>query len=223
MPRELRFAIPVNEVMEVAGRLIKEIVTRDVYTGVKVRTRYANNRPVTLVETVDPGSPAAKAGIRTGDKILSAAGQVCSRAVDFQRVLLDRRPGQQIACKIESVGQQKVVRMDLNSPALSDQNLVWKALGLKLAPVDRNLMRQLSVGFEHGLRVVQVRKNSPAFVGNISVGDVLVAMDGWKTESVDNVAYVLNQEHVKQRKPFEYYIFRGKQSLYGKMRSEKID
>ncbi len=218
----IAFAIPVNEVMEVAAQLMREVANQEIYSGIKARTRYAKNRPMTVVETVDPGSPAAKAGIRTGDKILSAAGKVCRRAVDFQRALLDRRPGQQLSLKIESVGRQQVVQVNLTSPALSDHNLVWKALGLKLAPVDKNLMRQLSVGFEHGLRVVQVRRNSPADRGNFSVGDILVAMDGWRTESVDNVAYVLNQEHVKKRKKFEYYLFRGKQLLFGNMQSEKI-
>ncbi len=211
----IAFAIPVDSVMDIASRLLAKIVSNDVYAGLKTKTIFKSNQPLTVVETVDPESPAALSGIRIGDEIRSIAGRNCSRSVDFQRAMLDRRPGQQLQVVAVSSGQSRNVQIKLNAPKLSEQGLIWQSMGLRLAPVDGKMMRHLSVGFEHGLKVVQVRIGSPADRSNITAGDILVAMDGWKTESIDNVVYILNQKHIQESKPFEYYIFRGKQPLKG--------
>ena len=211
----IAFAIPIDSVMAVAAKLMGQIVGQEVYAGVKTKTIYQSNQPLTVVETVDPESPAARAGLRVGDQIRSVAGRVCGRSVDLQTALLDRRPGQQITIVAETGGQQRQLDVKLGMPKLNDQSLVWKSMGLRLAPVDQKMMRHLAVGFDHGLKVTLVRMGSPADRGNILPGDILVAMDGWKTETLENVAYVLNQKHVQESKPFDYYLFRGKQSLKG--------
>ena len=52
----------------------------------------------------------------------------------------------------------------------------------------------------------------------IMKGDVLVAMHGWKTESLENLAYVLDQTDVKERNDFMFYILRDKEPFWGQMR-----
>ena len=72
--------------------------------------------------------------------------------------------------------------------------------------------------YSKGLKVTRVRAGSPAEAEGIIEGDVLVAMHGWKTESIDNLSYVLEQEDVKKKKGFLFYILRDKEPFWGEMR-----
>ena len=214
----IAFAIPANDVMEIAARLLDEVNRSRANSGMTVKTIYPDfERPFVVVETVDPNGPAQQAGIRKGDRLTHIAGQECSRAVDFQKSLLERQPGQSVSLTIDGRGGSNDVDLVLRPAATTDETQIWDALGVRLARVESKVMRNLTEGFEHGMQVVQIRKGSPADEADIRLGDIFVAMDGWKTETVANVAYILRQDNVANRQPFEFYMFRGRQPMIGKL------
>ena len=49
-------------------------------------------------------------------------------------------------------------------------------------------------------------------------GDVIVAMHGYKTESIENLTYVLKRSDVLERESFMFYILRDKEPFWGQMR-----
>ena len=49
--------------------------------------------PKFIVDSVVAGSPAETAGLRAGDVITSASSQPIRRELDFERVLLTKKPG----------------------------------------------------------------------------------------------------------------------------------
>jgi len=51
-----------------------------------------------------PGSPAAQAGVLTGDVLLSVDGRPIDKAQDLQRVMLARRAGAQVAMTLHRRG-----------------------------------------------------------------------------------------------------------------------
>lgn len=65
-----------------------------------------------VVMAVQPGSPAAEAGLQPGDKIESVAGQETPTFEDVQRVV-SLRPGEVVSVRIERDGASKVVRTRL--------------------------------------------------------------------------------------------------------------
>ena len=82
-------------------------------------------------------------------------------------------------------------------------------------------MSNLHPNYKRGLKVTRVRANSPAEVEGIVPGDIIVAMRGYKTESLENLAYVLQRTDVAQNKSFMFYIIRDKEPFWGQMRVAK--
>ena len=91
------FAIPAGTVKDLAGQLIKGGKVTDshrAYLGVRVGdTVDASGVPV----QVEPGGPAEKAGIKTGDVIVSIAGKPTPISTDLGAVLASLKPGQTVA------------------------------------------------------------------------------------------------------------------------------
>ena len=76
--------------------------------------------------------------------------------------------------------------------------------------------------YKRGLRVKSVRPGSPAEDEGIVAGDILVAMHGWKTESLENLAYILQRPDVIEQNDFMFYILRDKEPFWGQMRVAKL-
>jgi S1-C subfamily serine protease len=93
------FAIPIHTAQFVAGRLIKEGRIRRGHLGLGgqtvplarglVRAHALSAETGVLVVSVEPGGPAAGAGVQTGDVIVAFDGQSVGGIDDLQRLLAD--------------------------------------------------------------------------------------------------------------------------------------
>jgi S1-C subfamily serine protease len=63
------------------------------------RERWGRANGLRVVEVV-PGGPAARAGLRTGDLLLTAAGQPVEKAQDLQRLMFDDAIGRPLAITV---------------------------------------------------------------------------------------------------------------------------
>ena len=97
------FAIAVNTAKFVAGRLIRDGKIRRGYIGVAGQNAPLHRRVVrffnlpvdsgVLVATVEPGSPAQKAGLEVGDVIVAYGGAPVAAIDDLHRLLTDQAIG----------------------------------------------------------------------------------------------------------------------------------
>ena len=99
----------------------------------------------------------------------------------------------------------------------------WSELGFKVTNVSASEMAGMHDNYVRGLRVTEVRRSSPAEEEGILEGDIIVAMHGWKTETVENLAYVLAEEVVKSNEDFMFYILRDREPFWGQMRVASRD
>ena len=221
----IAFAIPVNDAIEVAAELLRQSLEREASLQLAVATRYENDQPGVEVTRIDDAATAA--GLQVGDRLISIDGEPCLRTLDVYRALINRRPNDTLAVVFTRGTQRGELEWPL-APAVVDaahvppqdsaQSLVWDRLGLEVARVSRETMHRVNPSYDGGLRIVRVRPGSPAERENLRIGDVIVAMAEWKTESVDNLLYVLRHASTQPPHAFKFYIFRDAQPLFGQIR-----
>jgi S1-C subfamily serine protease len=105
----LGLAVPINATTRrIIGALMRDGRVRRAYLGIvsvpmplpeKLRARFGRASGLRVAEVV-PGSPAARAGLRTGDLLLSMGGVAVSRAQDLQRLMFADAIGQPLAITV---------------------------------------------------------------------------------------------------------------------------
>jgi serine protease Do len=217
------FAIPIDEALDVAARLMSIERLDQATHGIVGKTVCQPDERTFVVTSVKSDSPAAKTGLQTGDTIIKIGDRTIQRALDVELALLGTKADEDVAIEVLREGQPvastlavtKVNRSQLK-PALADR--VWTALGLRLAPMDETIFKQLGTRYRGGLSVVAVREGGPAAQQGIKRGDVLVGMHVWETISLENIAYILEREDLAKFDPLTFYIVRGSDTLYGQLR-----
>jgi serine protease Do len=90
--KDLCYAVPVSRVMTIADDLEKYGEIKRGWLGLSLTTRTEENIPE--VSRVSKNSPAEKAGIRKGDKILKIDGKSVKNHTDVIKVVKTLKPGQ---------------------------------------------------------------------------------------------------------------------------------
>lgn len=214
----IAFAIPVNDAMDVAAGFLSELTEQRVHHGIIARTVYRNHKPSTRIQMVQDFSAAEEAGLKYGDEIRSVEGRPCQRAVDLQCAMLDANPGEVLELEIKRGEEIQTVALRLGAREKAGGVSIWQQFGVKVAAIGAGELGIDQPNYDRGLRIEQVRAGSPADRQGLRRGDILVTMDGWKTETVENLMYVMNQEDVRSGAETVFYIVRNGEPFYGHIR-----
>jgi len=79
------------------------------------RPRFVPERGGALVTKVVDGSPADKAGIRSGDLILAVDGVPIAEENTLQRIIREHRPGDRVQIALWSRGRERTVKVKLGA------------------------------------------------------------------------------------------------------------
>jgi putative serine protease PepD len=107
------FAIPSDTVRSVASRLIAGLPIQHAYLGVGLNE---NTQDVgALINGVEPGTPAAKAGLEKGDLITAMAGTTITSYDDLSSVINAHKPGDKIGVTYQRGGKTHTVQVTLTT------------------------------------------------------------------------------------------------------------
>jgi serine protease Do len=210
------FAIPVDTAMEVAAELMSVASLKGLWHGVTGETRPDATGRKLVVKSISQRSPAAASGIKPKDVIREIRGKTIRSRLDMERALLDADVGDTVSVEIERDRRPmtlKLVMAAAPGPAVSDR--YWTTLGVRFAPVTSGQLVRMGARYNGGLRVTDVRRDSPAARQGIRKGDVLVGMHKWETISLDNVNYVLSRPDLRRLGKVKFYVVRSGETLYG--------
>ena len=226
------FAIPVDQGMQVAARLMSVERTAGLWHGVVHEDKAVGQQTRVVVQKVLPGSPAEQAGIRKGDVIQQVAGKRVGRGLDLECALIDSHAGQSIEFEVNRGNRPLAVNVGLASKgARRTENLArrttrkkplaetavrgqaWEVLGVHLEPVTKS-----DVGvneFRGGLKVRSVKPNSLAADNGIIRDDVLVGVHVWETVNKDNLDFILSEADLSSEDEVPFYVVRKGETLKG--------
>ncbi|MBN3754071.1 DegQ family serine endoprotease [Paraburkholderia sp. Tr-20389] len=195
----LSFAIPINEAIKVKDDLVKTGHVSRGRLGVAVQSvnqtladSFGMKKPQgALVSSVDPGGPAAKAGLQPGDVILSVDGVDVADSSALPSQIAGIKPGTQADVQVWRDKSTKDLKVTIGS--LSDVKAAANAdggpaqmqsrLGVAVRPLTPQEKSGASVS--HGL-LVQDASGAAASAG-IQPGDVILAVNGRAVSSVDQL------------------------------------
>lgn len=210
------FAIPINTVRDLLPQLHEGKVTRG-KIGVYVAPQPINEETSTElglphvggaeIGSVAPGGPAEAAGIGAGDVVVEFNGKPVRSNDDLVSAVTATRPGTTVPLKV--VRNRKTVTLNVTVQELdlaaeqgeSDDAVAEPrggstqdtGLGISLNPVTPQVQNQLQVPNGRGGAVVgSVAPYSPADQGNLSVGDVILSIQGQTVSSPAEVTAALN-------------------------------
>jgi serine protease Do len=181
------FAIPIDlakkivEQLRKNGRVVRGwlgVRAQDV-TPTMVQTLGLNRTSdMAVVTEVTEGSPAADAGIKTGDVIVEFNGKPVPKSHDFPGVIADTAPGQRITLKILREKKEQTVAVKIGELADdNDPNQPLEArdaeLGLRVQRITPEAARRLGLGSARGVLVMEVQPGSPADQVGIEPADVI--------------------------------------------------
>ena len=110
----IAFAIPVNQVVEVASRLIQQHTESRTYHGIRIKP--STNPDEVIVESVEPGSPAELAGIQPNDRLLVGNQIEFQRPLDFSRSLLEMKSDETLTLSFQRDGEEYETNLQLAAP-----------------------------------------------------------------------------------------------------------
>ena len=220
----LGFAIPADVARRVAAALVKDGAITRSYVGIvpgvlqDLERFYAlASNTGMLINRVDPGSPAAKAGLRAGDVLLTIDG----RKVDgrfpeqlpaIQQSIASLPVGAKVALEVKRGAQ--TIAFSVQTEKLESrvgEEWAFEKWGLSVREVTRAYARENQLVDESGLIVLGAQPGYPAAEAGLARGDIITKVG---SEPITELA--------RLKKVYEAYEAKPEPQLVEAQRNRRI-
>jgi serine protease Do len=185
--QNIGFAVPVRRVRDLLADWLAPRTLKKAWLGFDPAERGGR-----LVATrLSPDGPAAKSGLRDGDRIRSLNQRPVSSVFEFNRGLLPYDADSEIELGIERERETKTVPLVLAAlPKPDGSKLAMQLLGIEVADSGAAAARE-SAPYRRGVVVAGVREESPGRRAGLQAGLYLTRINNLEIHSVDDVGLAL--------------------------------
>jgi len=215
------FALPMDAARRSLGQLVATGTVRRGYLGVSVGPLSANGASFyglpdnkgALVQRVDADTPAAKAGVRQEDVILSVDGRPVSNSSELVNAISAKRPGDLVRLDVwrydaqTKRGQKLVIDVTLaerrigldeeegrSAPSQAPKEAESEtSLGITVRPVRPEMRESLEKRGIRGVLVTAVDPTSNAYREGLQPGVVITDVNGKPTPTVADFRNVVRE------------------------------
>lgn len=192
----LGFAIPIDRTMRIVDDLVTHGRLRQPWVGIQLELPELSSardavRAVPLVGRIVPGSPAAKAGVRTGDVILRAGGKSIRNPFDWEARLLELRVGETFPLVVKRGDRDVTVQLTVSDVPEVSAPRVTVLRELELVTLTEAIREERRIRSREGALVFKASDRLQSELG-IQAGDVIVQIGNTPITSADQAARAIN-------------------------------
>ena len=206
------FAIPAETAAPIVDKLIKGVAIERGYLGVRI-TPLSDDLAASLgltkrrgefVQSVEPNAGAAKAGMKSGDVVISVDGKDVTPEQSLSYIVANTPPGRRVPIEVIREGQhlsltatvgkrpseEELAKQSFDQDQGDDEDFgpgskpqhkndgptIQQALGVAVIPVTPQIARQLGIGEDvHGVVITEVDESSDAAAKGLQRGDIILS------------------------------------------------
>jgi serine protease Do len=196
------FAIPIERALRVADELRRFGKVRRAWVGLDVagadELRAWKRVGGLRVTQVAAGGPAARAGLASGDVLVSARGHRLRTFLDWEAVLLDTGPGDTLLVSYrhaaadggedgsEGRGESRTARLPVTDLPTTLAEKVSVLGGMKLVTVTAAVRAERSIQSDHGALIYDIPDEIEEATG-LRSGDVILQVNRVRVSSADDL------------------------------------
>ncbi|WP_297204275.1 serine endoprotease DegQ [uncultured Pluralibacter sp.] len=208
------FAIPSNMAMTLAGQLMHDGEVQRGLLGVRgmemnadiAKAMNLNVQRGAFVSEVLPGSGSAKAGVKSGDVIVSLNGKPLTSFADMRSRIATTAPGTKVTLGLLRAGKSLSVEVTLDKSPTSTASAGELSPALTGASLSDGQMKDGTPG----VAVDDLAPQSPAAQAGLHKGDVIIGINRDRTRTIIDMRKIL------ESKPdvIALNVMRGDRNLY---------
>lgn len=177
------FAIPVKKVAETLTQFFTPEVSGSLWFGARARDEDSG----LVIFSVQPGSPAAQAGLQEGQEILQVNDTVPRGLIDFNERLTDPKRGR-TTLVVKDGNAEQTVHVTL----IPFDELISQRLGLSLVHLAAQTTGSYGAGKRPGIYITEVERKGPAAKAGLKAGQLLAAVGDREVRNILAVASYLS-------------------------------
>jgi len=219
------FAIPINMAktilpdLKTKGRVIRGwlgVSVQDITSDIAKNLKLQEQQKGALIADVFKGDPADKAGIKTGDIIISVKGHNIENTHDLLRIIAGFRVGDIAKVTVLRNGKKKVFSVEISErperEKIADLGKAPEYLGMTVQQITPEIAKHFRLTDTKGVIVSGVKEGSPSSEAGIQTGDIILQINRVKIRSVKD--YVREMAGRDEKNSLLLLIMRGNSKFF---------
>ncbi len=137
-----------------------------------------------IIKSVEPQSPAEKAGLKESDIILAIGNKKVNSVGDYESVAKSLAAGDTMQTGLWRNGKKKIVAVETKVfPLELAEELAFKLLGIKVDEITKGVRRKYRIATREGVVISKIKKKSYLARIGAEPGDVIRQIDDYTIQN----------------------------------------
>ncbi len=186
------FAIPISKARKIISDLIQYGEVIQAWIGITVQNMDEKlvsymevpGKKGVIIKSVEPKSPAEKAGLQESDIILAIGNKKLNSVGDYESVAKSLAAGDTMQARLWRNGKKKTVAVDTKVfPLELAEELAFKLLGIKVDEITKGVRRKYRIATREGVVISKIKKKSYLARIGAEPGDVIRQIDDYTIQN----------------------------------------